>query len=208
VLSQSQFCSVLAPRRTFRCALWLRSAILLPCHMGSAILLPCHSPSMALLHHNIVSSRSAIPLAGALYMALLQNDIIRSRSAMSLAGARSMALLLNPLADARSYAPQFYSHATEAPLRTFRKLHGCAPQFYSHATLAPLRTFRWRSMAALRNNYATVDTAYHSAPGNPPLIPVALFHVAKVLYILLDVGDHACPYARPCMMMMIRPHTI
>jgi hypothetical protein len=25
-----------------------------------------------------------------------------------------------------------------------------------------------RSMAALRNNYATVDTAYHSAPGNLP----------------------------------------
>jgi hypothetical protein len=42
-------------------------------------------------------------------------------------------------------------------------------------------------MAALRNNYATVDTTYHSAPGNPPLIPVALFHVATLLYILLDI---------------------
>jgi hypothetical protein len=35
---------------------------------------------MALLHHNIVSSRSAIPLAGARFMALLHNDTSRWRS--------------------------------------------------------------------------------------------------------------------------------
>jgi hypothetical protein len=51
--------------------------------------------SMALLHHNIVSSRSAMSLAGARSMALLHHNIVSSRSAMSLAGARSMALLHN-----------------------------------------------------------------------------------------------------------------
>jgi hypothetical protein len=59
---------------------------------------------MALLHHNIVSSRSA--------MSLLHNDTIRSRSAIPLAGARYMALLHNAPRITANHSRESHRDAT------------------------------------------------------------------------------------------------